>query len=62
VLEAICAISIRSQPFPAALDAPLLVTGIHDGGLPELVIGHRAFDAEESVVVIGNDQAERFGW
>jgi hypothetical protein len=38
----------------AALNPPLIVAGIHGRILPRPVVGHRAFDAKEFPVVIGD--------
>jgi hypothetical protein len=45
----------------AAFDRPLMVAGTEGSVLPRSVVGHRAFDAKEPLVVIGDDQEERFG-
>jgi hypothetical protein len=38
-----------------------MVAGIEASVLPRSVVGHRAFDVKEPLVVIGDDQEERFG-
>jgi hypothetical protein len=45
----------------AAFDRPLMVAGVQGGVLPRPVVGHRVLDAKEPLVVIGDDQEERFG-
>ena len=44
-----------------ALDVPLVVPRAARGGLPGLIISHRALDRKEAAVMVGDDQEERFG-
>ena len=45
----------------AALNSPLIVAGIHGRIPPRPVVGHRAFDAKEPLIVVGDDEEERRG-
>ena len=39
-------------------DAPLMIAGVARGGLPGVIVGHRAFDGEPAAIVVGDDQVE----
>jgi hypothetical protein len=44
----------------AAHDVPAeLVACMARGILPKLIVGHRAFDGKEPLIVVGNDEEER---
>jgi hypothetical protein len=45
----------------ATLDLLSFVAGMHGRILPRPVVGHRAFNATEPLVVIGDDEEERWG-
>jgi hypothetical protein len=45
----------------SAGDAVLMMARLAGGGFPRPVVGHRALDAEDAAVVVGDDQEERRG-
>jgi hypothetical protein len=51
---------VTIQTFWAAHDTSVkIVAGMAGGVVPRLVGGHRAFDAKEALIVVGNDEKER---
>jgi hypothetical protein len=47
---------MRRLRFNALINSPLIVAGIH-GRIPPRPVGHRAFDAKEPLIVVGDDEA-----
>ena len=45
----------------AALNPPLIIAGILGRIPPRPVVGHRAFDAKEPLIVVGDDKEEQCG-